>query len=174
MNSVFRQWRRFTQRCADAETVLIAAPYIKEPPLRELLDRIEAPRLRCVSSWTPFEIRLGSSDLGCRALILEAGGQFMLHPSLHAKYYRADEFVLIGSANLTASGLGLAASPNLEILCEPGGAFDWQDFESQLLGESREITDEEFNLWEQYAHDEALTFSTPPNLDDWHPQTRNP
>lgn len=176
MNSVSWEWRRFVERCANAETVVIAAPYIKEAPLRELLAATGAARLRCVSSWTPFEIRLGSSDVGCRALVVEASGRFMLHPRLHAKYYRADDLVLVGSANLTSSGLGLGASPNLEILCQPGADFDRTTFETRLFAESREVTDEEFVLWEQYANEEGSSEArdVPMDLTDWLPQTRNP
>ena len=44
--------------------------------------------------------------------------------SLHAKYYRCDGHVLIGSANLTESGMGLGASPNFEILALADRSFD--------------------------------------------------
>ena len=53
-------------------------------------------------------------------MVVERGGSFKLHARLHAKYYRFDDRVLVGSANMTASGLGYRHRGNLEILCEPG------------------------------------------------------
>lgn len=72
----------------------------------------------------------------------------MLHPSLHAKFYRIDDVVLIGSANLTSSAMGWSQQPNLEILCQAGGNFDSWTFQRQLLQGAREISDDEFQRWE--------------------------
>ena len=73
------------------------------------------PQWECFTRWTPLDIQVGASDIACRTLIKNRGGSFRLHNQLHAKYYRVDDYVLIGSANLTQSGLGFSNSPNLEI-----------------------------------------------------------
>lgn len=65
------------------------------------------------------------------------GTSLWLCAELHAKYYRSDERVLVGSANLTATALGWAPTSNLELLVEP----DWrgtqrEEFERRLAWRS--------------------------------------
>ena len=172
-------WSGFLDKCPTADRVVLVAPYIKQDALRAALKRVGSQStIECFTRWTPRDIYLGASDVDCRTLIKSRGGSFRLHGSLHAKYYRADDLILIGSANLTPSGLGLTASPNLEILTEVSSpAFDWLRFERRLLRESRELTDEEFALWEQCpVSEDTLPDSGFPSIDlsDWKPQTRQP
>ena len=131
-----------------------------------------------------MDIRMGVSDLECRGIVLDCDGSFRLHNSLHAKYYRFNEHTLVGSANLTASGLGYAGKGNFEILCEPASSFDNETFERELMSNSREVSDAEFLVWSQLPVDMRLPAGQMPDvpdiktesseLDDWMPQTRNP
>ena len=70
-------------------------------------------------------------------------GRLFVHPHLHAKYYRAGNRCLVGSANLTKRGLGWVIPANLELLVElpPDfpGLYDW---EVALLASSVPATDE--------------------------------
>ena len=109
---------------------------------------------------------------------MDFGGSFRLHPSLHAKYYRIDDVVLIGSANLTSSAMGWSPHPNLEILCRAGDDFDPVAFEQALLNEARELSDDEFLRWEAIAQvaarrEQELTGGQP-ELAAWRPRTRDP
>ena len=118
-------WDVVISNATDTGQAVLAAPYIKEDSLRCLLDaapRIES--LTCVTRWSPSDLAVGASDAAVRGLVMSRGGSFLLHPTLHAKYYRFDDVVLIGSANMTASGLGLAPNPNLEILSPSSDDFD--------------------------------------------------
>ena len=105
--------------CAEARNeVLLVAPFIKAPVLEKLLNEIplDVP-LRCVTRWFPEEIVAGVSDLEVWSLIKERpNSSLWLRPDLHAKYYRADEQCLVGSANLTAKALGWSNQSNLELL----------------------------------------------------------
>lgn len=106
-------------------------------------------------------------------------GVFLLHPNLHAKYYRFDDKILVGSANLTGSGLGHVDLANLEILCPPSSEFDSLEFEKELLKDSREMDDAEFENWMSIqAIDmpaEWPKFSEEPSsLVVWRPRTRDP
>ena len=163
----------------EADEVVIAAPYIKANALSRVLANAGADiSLVCVTRWQLQDIALGTSDVECRTIVKELGGVFKLHPTLHAKYYRADEKVLVGSANLTHSALGWSAEPNLEILCTAGEDFDAAAFERQLLDDSREISDKEFARWQSIEtidlQSSLLSVSTSPYLDTWRPLTRNP
>ncbi len=165
--------------CSGAQRLVIAAPYIKADPLTRMLSDVSpAASLICVTRWNPQDLAVGASDVACRTIVTERGGSFRLHPSLHAKYYRIDDTVLIGSANLTSSAMGWSTQPNLEILCRAGDDFDACAFQRELLKEAREISDAEFARWEAMAR--ISTRSTPtvtdgqPLLDTWRPTTREP
>ncbi len=103
--------------CSGAQYLVIAAPYIKADALATVLaDASPVASLICITRWNPYDIAVGASDTECRTIVTERGGSFRLHPSLHAKYYRIDDTVLIGSANLTSSAMGWSPQSNLEIL----------------------------------------------------------
>ena len=165
--------------CAEAQHLFIVAPYIKANALTRVIDAIgDISSLTCVTRWDPHDLAVGVSDTECRAIVKEHGGSFRLHPSLHAKYYRMDDDVLIGSANLTFSALGWSTQPNLEILCRAGNDFDAHTFQQELLKEAREISDDEFFLWEAVAKtnigSRKLTAGGQPLLATWRPATRDP
>ena len=165
--------------CADAQRLVIAAPYIKADALTRVLAEVDpAASLTCITRWNPHDLAVGASDTACRTIVTEHGGSFRLHPSLHAKYYRIDDTVIIGSANLTSSAMGWSNQPNLEILCRAGDDFDACAFQRELLKEAREISDAEFARWEAIARISAQSNPTAtdgqPLLDTWRPATREP
>ncbi len=101
--------------CAEAnQEVLLVAPFIKASVLERLLDRIYPDvSLKCITHWFPEEIVAGVSDLEVWNLIQNRpNSSLWLRPDLHAKYYRADNCCLIGSANLTNKALGWSDCPN--------------------------------------------------------------
>ena len=132
--------------------------------------------LTCVTRWQRNDVVVGASDVECRSLVVARGGRFLLHQRLHAKYYRLGGTVLVGSANLTAAGLGYGAPANTEILCAPGLAFDPAGFERALLAHAREVDDAEFTRWQAIellpATGGAITELTAAN--EWRPLTREP
>ncbi len=89
--------------CQNASNdVFLAAPFIKKDTLQKILAVIpvEIERLTVVTRWVPSEIALGVSDLEVFDLLDKSNAQLLLHPCLHAKYYRVDNRCLIGSANI--------------------------------------------------------------------------
>ena len=165
--------------CKGAQHLVIAAPYIKVDALAKVLADISpTASLICVTRWNPHDLAAGVSDTECRALVIERSGSFRLHPSLHAKYYRIDSVVLIGSANLTSAAMGWSPHPNLEILCRSGENFDACAFQQELLRFSREIGDDEFIRWESVSEISAevrrSVTDAQPLLDTWRPATRDP
>lgn len=168
-----------TRLCSNAKSLVIAAPYIKADALSKTLGVANAEAsLTCVTRWSLQDLAVGASDAECRNLAVAFGGSFRLHPSLHAKYYRIDDVVLIGSANLTSSAMGWSRQSNLEILCRAGDDFDSEAFEQQLLDEARELRDDEFLRWEAIAgvadRRELELPGRQPQLETWRPRTRDP
>ena len=172
-----RPWDALQSLALGAEQVLIAAPYIKEGALRSLLDLTPGgAAVTCVTRWQRNDIAAGASDVACRTLVVSRGGSFLLHQRLHAKYYRFDGGILVGSANLSASGMGYQSPAALEILCAPGAAFDPAAFERDLLTRAREVSDAEFEQWRAI---ERLPMTKEGSaggavMDEWTPHTREP
>lgn len=160
--------------CSGAQHLIIAAPYIKTDALTKVLaDVSPAASLICITRWNLRDFAAGVSDTECRTIVTERGGSFRLHPSLHAKYYRIDDVILVGSANLTSSAMGWAPHSNLEILCRPGDDFDAETFQQSLFEGAREIGDEEFAHWESIAKISVQETDATPRLDAWRPETRD-
>ena len=169
-------WDRIAALTWGATEAVIAAPYIKEPSLRRLLEHLpQLEQLICVTRWQAGDIAAGVSDTVVRDLVRSLGGAFRLHPSLHAKYYRFDDGVLVGSANLTDAGLGVGRIYNLEILARPGGDFDSVAFEQELMAGSRDIDDREFAAWNAIPVVGSAARAGPDStLLNWYPATRDP
>ena len=86
--------------------------------------------------------------------------------------------MFVGSANLTSSGLSYHEAGNLEILCEPASSFDHLAFEAELIGMSREVSDDEFLLWDALGATPlpgSLSVSAHGGTTrSWRPSTRDP
>lgn len=128
------------------DRVVIAAPYIKSPTLRRLLDAVPetVSECICVTRWLPEDIASGVCDLEILDDIAGArGGRLLVHPHLHAKYYSNGRDSLVGSANLTARGLGWHTPSNVELLValpvEFSGLAEW---EHALLSSAVQATEE--------------------------------
>lgn len=164
--------------CFDADHLVIIAPCIKVNALAKILNSAQSfHTLLCITKWNAHDIAVGNSDIECRAIVNDFGGRFKLHPTLHAKYYRMDNVVLVGSANVTLTAMGWAKQPSVEILYRAGTDFDFETFESEVEGDSREIGDEEYYLWESIKSN-INKLNSSKNIDfkieNWNPSTRDP
>lgn len=128
------------------DRVVIAAPYIKSPTLRRLLDAVPetVSECICVTRWLPEDIASGVCDLEILDDLAQArGGRLLVHPHLHAKYYSNGRQSLVGSANLTARGLGWHTPANIELLVAlPSDFAGLAEWEQSLLGSAVEATPE--------------------------------
>ena len=170
-------WDTMKRFCSDATTVVLAAPYLKADMMEMFLNTIPGEaNLICITRWKLLDIQQGASDIACWNLVSARNGVFRMHPRLHAKYYRFDDRVLVGSANLTMSGMGLIASANLEILTKPDAMFDAASLERQLLHESRIVSADEFQAWQSVVSiaSSRSTLADADVFDDWRPRTRDP
>ena len=131
--------------CARAESELVlVAPFMKVESLRRALAVVSSNvAITCVTRWRPEEVAAGVSDLGVfDELKRRSGGMLLLLPRLHAKYFRADDRCLVGSANLTGRALGWAYPPNVELLIEePSERRDLARFETLVTESAREATE---------------------------------
>ena len=142
---------------ADRDLVLVA-PFMKARVLDRLLKNVsDEVTVRCVTRWKPDEIAAGVSDLDVfDVLSSRPRASLRLLPHLHAKYFRADERCLIGSANLTASALGWISPCNVEILVEVAPTDPrLQEFEHFALSKALIATAELRSLMEA-ATEEVL------------------
>ncbi len=134
MNSIGLEIKKL---CETAQTeIVLAAPFIKAPVLKNILNDIKPEiTIKCVTRWLPEEIVTGVSDLEVWLIIQSYRyGSLWLRNDLHAKYYRADEQCLVGSANLTAKALGISNQPNLEVLVTVSTQETTiKNFENELL-----------------------------------------
>jgi len=139
--------------CKNAQSqIVIVAPFIKAPILKQIFTNTNPEiTIKCVTRWVLEDIIKGVSDLEVWSIIKSYHhASLWLRNDLHAKYYRADEQCLIGSANLTGKGLGWSNQPNLELLVQlPNNHPSLQLFEQELWSNSIQVNSQ---LYEQYLN----------------------
>ena len=167
--------------------VLLVAPFAKAVVIERILGvlPIGVP-VSIYTRWRPLEVASGVSDLEVFDLAERRSHTALyLCDTLHAKYYRCDDCVLLGSANLTQKGLGWAAQSNLELLIEvPWSTELSRDFERRLSRESipanRELQSlvrvAALALPQQQQPETTVSQATASSIadDEWLPLTRRP
>ena len=161
-------------------TVVLIAPFIKEPVIKRLLAACEQVNdITVVTRWRAEEIAAGVSDLSVLPLLNHHNIQLRLLDKLHAKYYRADFRCLVGSANLTMAGLGWGPNANIEIL-ESIDSERMISFERLVLDTSTAATTEIYDHQQEMAelirskneliiHDEEIYITAKSEKDVWYP-----
>lgn len=139
------------------ERVVLVAPFIKVDALQRVLDAIPISaglHIDCVTRWRPEDIVDGVCDLEIFEVITDrTNAQLWRHPNLHAKFFRADQSCLLGSANLTGRALGWRLPTNLELLVQLDmNLHELQAWETSLMSSCVSVTVE---LRDQIAHQAA-------------------
>ena len=128
--------------------VFIAAPYVKIGIVKKLeFPEKLASKSIFVCRWKLDDVLSGATDIGVYPLLRDKGIRVLLHPNLHAKYYRFDNKILMGSANLTSNGLINNETGSLEALTSLLKSTTTTNFESKIIEESRQVDDE---LYSEY------------------------
>lgn len=140
--------------------VVLVAPFIKVDALQRVLDAIPISaglHIDCVTRWRPEDIVDGVCDLEIFEVITDReNAQLWRHPNLHAKFFRADQSCLLGSANLTGRALGWRLPTNLELLVELDmGRHELQKWEKSLMRSCISVTAELRDLIAHQAADLA-------------------
>ena len=159
-------WRDLDKLALDllagaGQAAVIIAPFIKRAPLEILLAAVPTGAVLSVyTRWRPEEVAAGVSDTSILELVERLGGTVYLIDELHAKLILVDGTrALVGSANVTAAGLGLARRSNLELMTPL--AVDPQT-EALLFAELR--TRSRQATYEEAAAVERLAEEIRPNL----------
>jgi hypothetical protein len=184
-------FERIEDLCRRAEdNILLVAPFVKRHVLETLLDAVKpSVEVTTVTRWWPEEIASGVSDVDIWELFRSHERRSLwLRHDLHAKIYCSDKGCLVGSANLTGKGLGLAARPNLELLI-PAKRDDPDviEFEASLLDGSVQVDDDLYETTRRIVAtlasivptEQAAAPSTTPdpvrrNDIGWFPRLRHP
>ncbi len=97
----------------------IFAPFIQKETLENVVPGSDVDTI-IVTRWRVADLAAGVSDPEVFDVCREHGYSLKIHSQLHAKVYSWDlDDALVGSANVTAAGMGLNASPNAEVLVGP-------------------------------------------------------
>ena len=128
------------------DRVIIVAPYIKSSAISRLLETVSdaVSECICITRWLPEDIASGVCDLEIFDDIAKVkGARLMVHPHLHAKYYSNGQQCLVGSANLTARGLGWHTPSNIELLVSlPTNSPGLPEWEHMLLSSAITVTEQ--------------------------------
>lgn len=135
-----RQLLRSAERSA-----LLVAPFVKSSTLATLLpDVASSCQIELYTRWRVDDVAFGVTDTDVLPLVANRGGVVRLVDDLHAKLFAIDSSrALVGSANLTAAGLGISARPNFELLVEVNEPNQLLPFLFELRRRSRLATPEE-------------------------------
>lgn len=127
-------------------SALVVAPFIKEAAIIGLLEAVgPGIRLEVYTRWRDDEVASGVSDTAVLDVVRARGGTLGLIDELHAKVVAADlARCLVGSANVTAAGLGTGSQPNLEVMHRVDDApGSLALFAAELRARARGATEEE-------------------------------
>lgn len=136
--TLFSESLRKSLEKADEEIVLVS-PFVKSCFLRKFFEGYAKDvRLTLVTRFNPLDFAQGVSDIDAWDKIWTHNGKILGLNRLHAKYYRFDKNVFIGSANLTERAF--SDSGNLEILKKEDFTTEFQLFEKELFSEALPLT----------------------------------
>lgn len=132
-----------SQSAGSAERdVVLVSPFIKRDTLCSLITLIPAGvPVQIVTRWRADEVLSGASDVDAFECVRIRSAQgsgpidFRLLNSVHAKYYRFDSQVFIGSANLTNTGTGRRGE-SVELLQSVARTLESDALEQQILANS--------------------------------------
>lgn len=145
---------------ADDPLKFIIAPFIQKGALASLLEDIKvSDELEVITRWKSEDIASGVSDPEVFQFLSSNNYKLLIHGHIHLKLLITESNkCFVGSANITSTGLGLASNMNKE-------AGSWVELDSadeekisELLTQSRLVTDEMYDLAVKYKKD------TPPPL----------
>lgn len=132
----------FRHAAAASDSLLLVAPFVKAEALERVLRGVSPQvQVTLVTRWRLDEIAIGVSDVDAYSLIAERNGSVWLLNRLHAKYFRADQSILSGSANLTLTALGWVRTSNLEVITETMSTSSSLEFEQKLFAEALQVDD---------------------------------
>ncbi|MCI5851678.1 MAG: hypothetical protein MR009_09000 [Sutterellaceae bacterium] len=128
-----------------ARTIVLVTPYVKRRALEAVLrPGLPFESLTLVTRCDLDDFAAGLSDLDALSDIWALGGSVCGIPNLHAKYYRFDKDVFLGSANLTGRGIGVGLDGkwNSEVLAWANRSSETEALEAAWAGASEFVPPE--------------------------------
>jgi hypothetical protein len=122
--------------------IQLCSAFVRSDALLELL-RSRDPELggRCLVRWQPGDLISGASDLEVFDAARQAGLKLHMRTDFHGKVFSVPPHgLIVGSANLTSAGLGLLATPNVEVATHLPNTPMSERFVSSLFCGSTEVT----------------------------------
>lgn len=159
-------WNKLESLCGEAsKSIVLAAPFIKRHIIEQLLQVVSDDiDLTIVTRWHPAEIATGVSDVDVWLPIqARSTSRLLLRSNLHAKYYRGDEQCLVGSANLTGKGLGIATHSNLELLLDSQFTEELRAFEELLIRDCVRVDQDMFETMKALSEAIQVRTEEPPD-----------
>ena len=134
--------------------LVLIAPFIKAAVMKKILGMVtEKVEIFCMTRWRADEIAAGVSDLEVYEIINSRAGKLYLLSNLHAKYYRGDELVLLGSSNLTQAALGWSNHSNQELMMQTELNHELSSFEQAIFSKAVLVDDEAYRMCQERMTD---------------------
>jgi phosphatidylserine/phosphatidylglycerophosphate/cardiolipin synthase-like enzyme len=148
---------------AAEERVWLASPFLTAPIAARIRDAVGEPPVReprLLTALTPRSVQVGILSPAALSILQECGFEIATIPNIHAKVSLVDSsWGLVGSGNLTGTGLGGAEGGNVEL----GALLDPEQLERalELFADWWEEADP-VSAEEIAAYDKLPRFSTSP------------
>ena len=174
-------WQRLMDLAVQSGTLTLVSPYVKSIALHRVLQAVpRTGQARLFMRWQDADFCSGASDVDAYSICRAFGVPIFSVANLHAKYYAAGGSALIGSANLTARGMGLCTNSNIELLISVDSSNPDLGFLLETIGISAVPVSQ--SMYEQACANIALLpprelVLSPQPLEtqtDWNPRSRNP
>ena len=122
-------------------SLAIVSPFIKIGALQRIIETNPNLKITCITRFRPEDIAASVCDVEIFDLLDSIpSANLYMHLHLHAKYYRADDTCLVGSANITFPALAWSMPANIELLVEQPASPTLLDWEKDLIQSSTAVT----------------------------------
>ena len=112
---IYNDLKSYISDSKDNQKIFLFVPYIKTDTLNELLYDVHRQEVIIVTTWKPFDLLLGSSELSLYQFCQKNKFTLYINNNLHLKVYSRDlEDAILATANISRHGLGTIPDFNLE------------------------------------------------------------
>lgn len=150
------------------EPVTLCSGYLRSEALRAVLRSTRTPVSgKVLVRWRISDLISGASDLGAYTVARGRGLEFYLRLDFHGKVYCVpDQGIMLGSANATASGLGLHKTSNSEVCTLVSATQANIGFVEGLFASAHRVDD---TLFERLSAAVEKANTTPQPGENWPP-----
>ena len=144
---------RFVELTSD---LVLYSPYIQLNALRAINSSLNIKTI--VVAWHKEDLLKGVSDLELYDYCLENGIELYRNPKIHLKVlWDFNDKIILGSANITKRGLGLADNSNLELSASLSGVDeDTKEYLFEILANSTLVTEDVINAIKIQLEEETI------------------